>query len=308
MAAQENKSPGADPGISPARSRLDRISSFRVTYLAVITFVFLYLFSVKAVEAYLQIHFEHVVADSISGGPLTEPVEVTIRRQLYQNVVESSWVRVWEARVAVTVIARDSRTVLYVNGNTPRLMRPADRAGQIRQRERLLPATAIVSVSVPHTSLLSNAVVVFYASLLFTGLFAYNRHIVSLENRIIDDALAERDRVARRAEQIDREIQAVRERARAAEPEESEYREEIAQLNVQRSDLERQLRDVTARERELRGKAELATRLELEGQALEDLLDEASSDLEAKDAAIRELETSLKRAIKAGGSDGSREK
>jgi len=308
MAERAPEAPEVETGAASARSRLDRIAAFRVTYLAVVAFVFLYLFSVKAVEAYLQVHFESVVADSIVVGERLEPIEVAIRRQLYQNVVQSAWVRVWETQVAITVIARDTRTFLYINGNTPRLVRPTDLAAIARQRERLLPANAMVAVTVPHNSLLSNAVVVFWAAILFTGLFAYNRHIVSLENRIIDEALAQRDVAARRAERIQEEIDAVQARARSAEPEESEYREEISQLEVQRGDLERKLRDVTARERELRGKAELATRLEQEGQALEELLEEASSDLEAKDAAIRELESNLKRAIKAGGSDASREK
>lgn len=291
-----------------ARESLDRVSSFRITYLAVVVFVFLYLFTTEAVEAYLQVHFEKVVAASIERGDPSEPVEVWIRQKLQSNVVESSWVRIWEARVAITVIAQDTRTFLYINGNSPTLGLPDNLAARIRQQESLLPASAVVSVSVPSNTLLSNAIVVFYASLLFTGLFAYNRHVVLLENRVIDSALQQRDAAARRTAQIETEIEAVRRRALSLEPDERENREEISRLNVQREELEEKLRDLAAREQELRGKAQLAGRLEQEGQALEELLEEASSDLEAKDAEIRALETSLKRAIKAGGSQGGREK
>jgi hypothetical protein len=300
--------PMDDPSTAAAREALDRASSFRVTYLAVVAFVFLYLFSVKAVETYLQVHFERVVAASIRNGDPSQPVESWIRTRLMENVNESSWVRIWEARVSVTVIGKDTQTFLYIDGSTPVLGVPNDAAALYRQRERLLPARAVVTASVPHTSLLSNAIVVFYASLLFTGLFAYNRHIVTLENRMIDDALAQRDLAARRTAQIESEIAAVRERARSLEPDERENREEVERLNVERKELERKLAELTSREQELRGKAQLAVHLEQEGQALEELLEEASNDLESKDSEIRALESSLKRAIKASGSQGGREK
>jgi hypothetical protein len=197
---------------------------------------------------------------------------------------------------------------LYINGNTPNLRRARDAEGRLREREHLLPATATVVASVPHTALLYNAIVVFYGVLLFTGLFAYNRHVVTLENRIIDDALMQRDLAARRTQQIENEIQSIRQRVQSLEPEESEYREEISRLHVQRKELEGQLSELAARELELRGKADLAARLEQEGHALEELLEEASGDLDAKNAEIRELELSLKRAIKAGGAQVGREK
>jgi hypothetical protein len=296
--------PSAPP--SSARVALDRASSFRLTYIAIVVFLLLYLFTVKGLETYLQIHFERVVSESIEMGGPVQSVAARIKRKLDPDVIESPWVDPWGAQVSVAVMARDGRTFLYLDGHSPTLDTPRDREEMLRETQLLLPATGTVNVSMPHNSLLANAILVTYASLLFSTLFAYNRHIVALENRVIDEALEQRSAAARRTEEIEGEIAAIRRRVRTLEPDEQGLREQISKLQTQREALESQLATLGEQESELRGRAERATDLEQEGRALEELLEEASGDLEAKDAEIRELEKNLKRAIKGAGAPGGK--
>jgi hypothetical protein len=267
-------------------------------------------FTVRGVESYLQSHFEELVAESLVGGNLAESAPARFKRLLDLRVEQSRWVRVWEANVHVVVTARDGRTILYIDGRTPTLATPRGRIGPaaIRESERLLPASAFVKVSVAHSALLSNAILVSYGILLFSGLFFYNRQIQVLENRVIDEALEQRDIAVKRTERIEAEIDSVRKRVRALEPGEREYQREISQLHKERKVLEEQLSALAAQELELRGKAELATRLEEEGRALEELLDEAAGDLRAKDSEIGDLERNLKRAINIAGAPSGKAK
>jgi len=306
--ADDQAAPEATSPPSPARLALDRSSLFLVTYLAIVVFLFLYLFTVRGFAFFLQRHFENVVSESIDmRGPVASAT-VRIKNKMDREVNQSRWVQPWGARVEVVVFAKDRRTFLYINGRIPALKTPRNREERIREAQRMLPPTGTVRVSVPHNTLLANAILVFYASLLLSGLFAYNRRVVALENRVIDEALEQRDIAAREAERIEKEIEAVRQQMSTLEPDEREDQEEVNKLHAQRAALESQLSALAAQELELRGKAERATRLEQEGRALEELLDEASSDLEAKDAEIRELERSLKRANKDAGTPAGKAK
>ena len=80
--------------------------------------------------------------------------------------------------------------------------------------------------------------------------------------------------------------------------------QEISILNHERQELQRKLAGLTAREEELRGKADEAISLTQEVQALEDLLEEAASDIETKDNEITGLEKNLKSAARATSSSG----
>jgi hypothetical protein len=79
-------------------------------------------------------------------------------------------------------------------------------------------------------------------------------------------------------------------------PAEREQSEEIVALRNEREELNAKLAALAHREEELRMKAARAVELDQERQALEDLLEEAGSDLASKDQEITELEKSLKRA------------
>ena len=112
------------------------------------------------------------------------------------------------------------------------------------------------------------------------------------------EAVAGRDAAARRAESIESELEAVREQMLSMEPADRERTDEIRALQAERESLQGKLAILARREEDLRLKADRAVELDQERQALEDLLEEASGDMTAKDQEIRQLEKSLKRASK----------
>jgi len=280
---------------------LDRLYAFRVTYIAVVVCFLLYVFSVEAVESLLERHFSRVVAEAITVDSYFVPAADQIKTNIDSAVQDSAWVRIWDVRVNVMVLARDGITWLYVDGHAPPPSPDLSVQALLRETERLLPANGEVLLAVPHNTLLSNAILIFYASLLFQGLFFYNRRMGRKENQVLNEALELRDTAARNAESIEDELEAVRQQLLSVEPNEQEQREEIASLQAEREALEAQLSGLANRERELRGKADHAATLEQERRALEELLDEASGDLVAKDEEIQQLEKSLKRATRAAG-------
>ena len=175
----------------------------------------------------------------------------------------------------------------------------------MREAERLLPLSGSVSVSLPIGSLLSSGILIAYATVLLWTLFLYNKRVVSRENAILGAAQVARDATLRRTEEIDAELDTVRRRLSEVEPAEREHADEIRGLQRERESLHMKLASLAAREEELRGKAAQAVDLDQERQALEELLEEAASDLSSKDEEIRNLEKSLKRASKQAASADS---
>ena len=166
----------------------------------------------------------------------------------------------------------------------------------MREAQKLLPATGEVIVSVQHNTLLSNAVLLIYTAILLQGLFLYNRTSSRRDTRTLQQALQTRDETSQRAREIQQELDRVRDRLLTVEPAEQEYTQEIRALEFERENLQRKLSGLTAREEELRGKAARAVELDQEIDALEDLLEEASTDISSKDDEIQKLEVSLKKA------------
>lgn len=296
-----------DLGPTTSQVALDRISSFRVTYVSIILFLFLYLFTVQVFQEYLQLNFEQVVAESIDVEVSAKPPGQSILLNLQRDVYDSGWVSFWEANVDVVVLARDGETWLYV-GDRARIARYTDRSREAKQaiHAELLPATATITASVDHNTMLSNSILIFYSTLLFTGLFAYNKRVIDLENLVLDEAFEGRDQAANRAHQIEQEIRSVRNQLQQVEPAEQEHREEIVRLQSEQQILQEQLDALADQESELRSQADRASLLEEEGTALEELLEEATDDLGIKNAEIRELEQNLKRVSKIAGTVGGK--
>lgn len=288
---------------------LDRISSFRVTYVAIFLFLLIYLFTVQVIEEYLQLHFEQVVAESIDVKVSARPPGQSIRFNLNENVRTSRWVEFWRVKVSVVALARDGQTWLYVNGRAQIPSYPNRNPLTMRAiHAKLLPASATVEISVDHNTLLSNSILIGYGAILFVGLFAYNKRVVDRENLVLEASIQARNTAAQKARQIEREIQAVRAQLQEVEPAKQEHRDEIARLQSDQLELQAQLDLLAAEERELRNRADRAVVLEEEGRALEELLEEATDDLGAKNLEIRELEKNLKRVSKIAGSSGGRSK
>jgi hypothetical protein len=278
---------------------LDRRGGLGVIYAAVLAFIVLYVFSVKGLERVLNGHFQRAVAAAVTVDPMAGPITTQIQEGVDRVVRRSFWVRPGGVRVNVLVFGADGRTPLYVGGRS--VAPPAssnDPMAAVREGEVLLPASIDVSVSVPHNALAANVILVGYAGLLIWGLFSYQRALARREAAEIERAVQVRDATAVRAAQIERELAQVRERLADALPTEAAQQEEIAQLQSDRESLQRQLAALESRERELRAEAHKSSDLDAERRTLEEMLDEALSDVSRRDEEIRSLEARLKRAAK----------
>jgi DNA repair exonuclease SbcCD ATPase subunit len=140
-----------------------------------------------------------------------------------------------------------------------------------------------------------------YGAILITSLFFYNRTVTARENRLLVAALSARDETAKRTEAIGDELKEVRERLSKVEPTEHAQAEEIQELQRERQTLRGKLSDLADRETELRRSAARSIELDQERQALEDLLEEASGDLDSKEEEIQDLQVRLKTASKHAG-------
>jgi len=286
-------------GAEERSTLVDRIYSFRVIYVAIFAFLVLYVFTVKGAEVLLDQHFVAVAEEAVKIESLEESVILQLQSRIQNQIRDSALVRLWGVDVSIVVLARDGVTWLYVGD---RAMPPAptvDLVDIMREAWLLLPATPSVTVRVPHNSLLANAILVGYGTLLFTVLYFYNRAVNRREQETLDQAFAARDNAAARAESIEDELEGVRSRLLELEPVEQEQSREIRALQHERENLQRQLAGLARREEELRGKAARAVELDQEIGALEDLLDEAGVDLASKESEILDLEKNLKKVSKA---------
>jgi hypothetical protein len=280
----------------------DRIASFFFVSGAILLFLSAFLATVQGVEKLLQPHFEQIVEESIRIAPSPRPPGDVIRENLEESVENSAWVRIWGVTVNVTVISRNGQTWLYVNGR-PHYRRYPNRDPRTMTEihTRLLPATAAVTISVEHQSALFLSILAVYAAIFLTGFFVHNTNVVDRHVQVIDDARESRDQAAETAMRIERELDAVRAQLREVEPAAEHDREEISRLQSEQQGLRAKLEALAARERELRGQADRVTVLEEDSRVLEEMLDEATTTLQAKDVEIRELAQSLKRSDRGGG-------
>ena len=279
---------------------LDRLASFRVTYVAIFCFLLLYVFSVKGVELALGRYFRGQVAEAIrvdaQAGSVVDQVQARVDRVVHG----SPWTRIGGVRVTAIVLGADGATPLYAGGRRIPPPMPED---PLAEAQRLLPASAEVVVSVPHNSLVANAVLVFYAALLIQTLFLYERRRARDEDARLAQALAERQATADRAARIEGELADLA--RRVEERVEAEVSGELASLRAEREQLSRKLAALAGREEELRAQAgQLQQTLASERAGLEEMLDEALTDLSRKDEALRGLEEKLKRAAQ-GKSEGA---
>ncbi len=277
---------------------LDRVTTFRATYVAIFAFLLLYVFSVQIAQSVLDQHFESAVANAAKSMPRQGSVVAHIQDQVRRAVQESPWVRTWGVSVTPIVLGADGR-ILYVEGTGLRPPVRLDLVEALDEALEVLPVSTDVVTSVPHGSLLANGVLVVYAALLIQLLFVRSRAQAKREAERLEAAMRARDTAAQRAQSIEGEIEAVRHKLSEVEPERQVDAQAIRHLQQERSELQRRLAGLTKREAELRRESRAASQLHEEHQALEELLDEALGDLSSKDEAIRSLETRLKRASRS---------
>jgi predicted nucleic acid-binding Zn-ribbon protein len=282
------------------RSALQRLASFRFAYIAIFVFLIAYVFSIEALEAVLQGHFEEEIAAAVRVDPGDGPVPLQIEEEVSALLRSSPWIRYGDVRVRPLILGADGRTLIFAGGGFPPLLLDEGDDGR-----GLLPALVDVEVAVPHNALASNAVLVLYAALLVTTLAIYTRRLTAREQLQLDELSTARDAAAERAGSIESELDVVRARLDEVEPENELYAEEIDSLAGERRQLMSRLAELEAREGELRRKSSRAQELEQESRTLEELLEEATRDLDARDEQIIQLQSQVKRSD-GGGKGGSK--
>jgi hypothetical protein len=289
----------SQPRIQARAIALDRLAFFRIVILAILAFLALYVTSIYAAEGLLDGYFREGVRLATRVSPTDGPIVAQIQNRVSDLVQGSAWTRIGGVRVNVTVIGADGQTPLYVGGG--KVVPPPPAANldaAMRETLRLLPAISDVFVSVPHGSLFSVGLLIFYGAFLSHGLFVYNRAVARREEERFAAAVSARNLSADRAHAIEEELAKVQTRLHEIEPGERAQAREIQELEVEREGLRAKLRELSAREAELRASTARATDLEEERQALEDLLEEALEDVGQKESVISNLQDRLERAAK----------
>ena len=292
--------PRASSTAPEEKSPLERLASFRFTYLSIFIFLAAYAFTMEGFEGVMDQHFETAVLAAADLDPSEGAAIARIQQGIDGVIRESPWIRFGGVRVRPIVLAADGETVLYAGGRpvTPPAV-PGGMAGPT-----LLPVTVEVDVSVPLSSVVANAILVVYAGLLVTILFVYTRTLTRREEIRLDEVVAARDAVSERALTIETELETVREHLARIEPETEVSPEEITALEEDRRQLTVKLAQLELREGELRARSSRIQSLEEERQTLEEFLDEAMQELGQKDDEIQSLERRIK---KVRSSSGARE-
>jgi hypothetical protein len=281
----------------------DRLASFRVVYIAIFSFVAVSVVSVLAAESLLSRHFSEATSAAIRVSPATGPIAPQIQARVSDVIRSSGWTRLGGVSVQAIVIGADG-SILYSGGKVVPPPPSFDPIRVFREAQRLLPASAETFVAVPINSLLVISILVGYGTILISGLFVHNRNVARGEATLIQSAIDARDETAKRAGNIERELEQVRMRLLEVEPAERAHSQEIHELQQERAGLQRKLLELAEREQKLRSTAERSIELDEERCALEDLLEEAATELGEREETIGTLKSQLKRAAKAPTSGG----
>jgi hypothetical protein len=295
----ENGSP--DPEL-PNEIVQERFATFSVVYIGLFVLLVAYLASVQIAEYALSVEFQERVNRAVAIDNFDRAVVQQIQERIDRSVHQSRWVTWGGLRVTSLVLAQDGVTWLYVDGHAERTtsdrMEPTD---LLTEWMDLLPARAEVTTTLPHNALLSNGFLLVYSAILLQVVYISNRRTNRREAARLSQAFTTRNEAARRATEIEAELAKTRIRLSEVEPMEREHSEEVGALQGEREDLHRKLSTLAAREEILRGHADSAGDLAQEVRALEDLLDEATGDLDTKNDEIGRLEASLRKASKNSG-------
>ncbi len=285
----------------PGATSLGGLGPFRIIGLSIFAFAAVYVVSLDVAEIMLQRHFAGQVERALLVSPADGPVVSQIQLRIQKLLKSSQWIKLGEARVSIHVYGADGVTPLYFEGRFIPTPKTFDPIASITEAVRLLPASYSLEVSVPPTGALALAILNAYGAILITSLFFYNRAVTARESRLLAAALDARDATAKRTETIGSELKEVREHLSKIEPSERAQAEEIRGLQRERQYLRGKLSDLADREAELRRSAARSIDLDQERQALEDLLEEASGDLDSKEEEIQDLQVRLNTASKHAG-------
>jgi hypothetical protein len=276
---------------------LERLASFRFAYLAIFAFLVAYVFTVQGLEELLRRHYQAGVEAAARVDPADGPVAQQVAARVGALLQGSPWIRYGDVRVRPLVLAADGHTLLYAGGYSS-VANPNDTSAG-----PLLPAIVDVDVSLPHNTVLANSVLLAYAALLISTLVVYTRRLAAREQLELDALAATRDALVERAGAIESELGEVRSRLAEVEPESELQAEEIGSLQRERAELHARLSRLEVREAELRSGTAHAQKLEEERRALEELLEEATRDLDSKESELSQLRSQTRRASKRAARD-----
>jgi hypothetical protein len=277
------------------KSPLERLASFRFTYLSIFIFLAAYAFTMEGFESMMNQHFDTAIQAAADLDPSEAATIASIQQGIDAVLRESPWIRFGGVRVRPIALGADGQTVLYA-GVHP-VLPPA--VASDAAEAALLPVTVEVDVTVPLSSLAANAFLVVYAALLVTILFVYTRTLTKREQIRLGEVVAARDAISGRALAIETELETVREHLARIEPETEVSAEEIRVLEEDRKQLTVKLAQLELREEELRARSSRIQGLEEERQTLEEFLDEAVKELGQKDEEIRSLERRIKKVSRS---------
>lgn len=292
---------------SAARGQARDLASFRTLYLAILAFVMLYVFTVNYVlEPIFDQYFRARVGVAAQVDPAKGSVSAQLQEQLDEAVRDSFWTRWGGVRINLLILGADGTLLYGSDGMHTQPPDAGDPEAVAAEAERVLPASlAHWSVTVPHNSLVSNTVLVAYASVMLVGLFFYNRALARREQEALAEAVAARDATASRAREIEDELARVRSRMSSLDQSENVHSREIEALRGERASLQEKIEALSLREQELMGEASQASELRSDHSALEELLEEAVTDLDQKNAEIQSLQNRLKSVSKEAASAAS---
>ena len=289
----------APPGLLGQNTR-DRFGTFTVFSIGLLVLLVAYFMSVRLLEVALDREIQARVDQAIIVTDFDRPLIQQMKERINSAVRDSRWVRLGGLRVTTLVLAQDGVTWLYVDGHggkiAPEGLAPPD---MLAEWMDYLPATAEVTVTLPHSALLSNGILISFTMILLQFVYLANRRQSTKETQRLNEALEIRERAARRTREIEAELATTRSRLSEIEPIEREHSEEIDALQGERELLQLKLSNLAAREESLRSRAESAVDLARDVRALEDLLEEATGDLDSKDSEIDRLEKRLKKASRS---------
>lgn len=271
--------PGQGSSFPDARAGGEGTPSFLRSYLAIFALVSGYLvafgLSVKGTELLLQNHFRRALAEAVETQEGSgDTVGLRMGRAI-QVLKESPWVKVGGVQV---------RTMVPIG--------PPELQSEARSR---------VHITLPYLSWVAGGIFVVYAVVLGQLFFFYQRRQERRAHQRLRTAVEQREEGLARAERIEAELGQVRQRLQQ-QIEAELPADEVRSLREERAELQRKFDALAQREVELRTRVSQTQALEEERGALEELLDEALSDISHKDEEIQSLETRLQRAAKSESS------
>lgn len=273
-------------------SPLERLASFRFTYLSIFIFLAAYAFTMEGFEGLMNRHFQSAIQEATIVDTAEGAVVARMQEGIDGALKESRWIRYGGIRVLAIALAADGQTVLYAG---VRPVAPPDLPDDL-VATTLLPVSIEVDVTVPLSSVAANTILIVYAGLLVVTLFFYTRTLTRREEIRLAEVVAARDAIAGQALEIETELETVRDHLVRIEPEQEVSAEEIRALEEERARLTEMLADLERREEGLRARSSRIQGLEEERRTLEEFLDEAVRELGQKDDEIRSLERRVKKA------------